>query len=177
MIYNDYGFENEIVLEDASFFINTDETKEIAEQLNKAKIGFTCVETRSLMHSSILQGINLVINENLTSLIISGLMMPLVYDALKTSIKLIFTHFSGSEKPPLILKCKTKSGSIIAPIPTELSNAQFDKYMDTVTIAIQNLKIDDTKHEQYVAECDLEKQSIKMLMLQQYGYVKHNETH
>ncbi len=178
-IFNENGYDAEIVLENGIYFLSQEDRQSIEDELKKVSIGFCCIEMRSGPQASLFRGIVTFINENLTSLIIGSLLMPAAYDVIKIIFKKIVAGIKNGpvrmvspnkiSLPTLILKFVTKKGYIDAPIPDNLSDAQFDKYMDLLKIAIQSLTEDKISKGELVAEYEPESEKVFIKTVLEYG--------
>lgn len=178
-VFNEYGFEYEIVVENGSRFLTSAERATIKNILFNEKIGFGCIELRSGPQASLFHGIAVFLNENLTSLLIGGLLMPSAYDVLKLAIKKIICSLknglvrilSGNKisLPILILKLSTGKGRIEAPIPQNLTDAQFDKYMDLLKSSIQSISESELDDKHLIAEYDSEQERVNIETILEYG--------
>lgn len=178
-IFNENGYNAEIVLENGTHFLSIEDRQSIEYELNKVSIGFCCIELRSGPQASLFRGIAAFINENLTSLIVGSLLMPGAYDTMKFILKKIVdgikngpVRMVSSNKisfPTFALKFVTKNGYIEAPIPDNLSDVQFDKYLDLLKIAIQSLTEDKIGKGELIAEYEPESGKVLIKTVLEYG--------
>jgi len=162
-MYFDEEYENNIMLENVSMLFSNEERDSIVQAFDEQEIGVLFFGKRG-MQSSIFDTAMIYINSNLTDLIIAGLLAPAAYDLLKNTILFVgrkisaFVHRAKKDAPVISLKMKSGDAEIIAPIPTNLSNEQFQMYMEMLQKALSEAnepklkKI--TKYECFVAECD-----------------------
>ncbi|NOW89762.1 hypothetical protein BCD91_001785 [Clostridium beijerinckii] len=152
--------ENIIVLENASDYLSDNEFMELYEQLSQYDIHLKSFESHA--PKAFLNDITVYISENITELMIAGLFMPTIYDIIKSSMKIIIFKIRGKVKIVQAGKIreavpcfnfKTKNGEIIAPIPSNLSEEQFERYMDEIKGAIQSIQPNQqTKYQSFVIE-------------------------
>lgn len=188
-VFNEYGYGAEIVLENGTFFLSPEDRQSVEYVLSKVDIGFVCIELRSEPQASFFQGIAVFINENLTSLIVGSFLMPGVYDAMKFAFKKIVNSIKNGpvrivsttkiSMPKCILKFVTKKGHIEVPIPNNLSDEQFEKYMNLLKIAIESLTEDTISKGELIAEFEpeLEKIHIKTVLEYGRGQLEKQQTH
>lgn len=178
-VFNENAYDAEIVLENGTLFISPEDMQSIEYVLSKVNIRFGCIELRSGPQASLFQGIAVFINENLTSLIVGSLLMPVAYDAIKYVFKKIVNGIKNGPvrmvstnkiyMPTFILKFATKKGHIEAPIPHDLSDIQFEEYMDLLNVAIQSLTEDIISKGQLIAEFEPESGKIHIQTVLEYG--------
>lgn len=116
-VFNDKGYESEIILENGTWFLKTEDLTQIEDILHVHDIGFICVEFRSEPQAALFRGLSVCINESLTSLIIGGIIMPATYDSIRYVFKKIrkkikegsifILSSKEASKPDLILTLKT----------------------------------------------------------------------
>ena len=184
-VFNEKYFEAEIILENGTLFLSPEDRQSIEHVLNKENIGFTCIELRSGPQASLFSGIIIFINENLTTLIINGLLMPSVYDTMKFVFNRIINGIKNgpikivtSNKisiPTPILKFSTTKGHLEAPIPENLSGMQFEKYIDLLIDAIQSLTSDEINKEHLIAEYEFEKGKVQIKSILEYGRAQYEK--
>lgn len=172
-IFNEKGFQAEIILENGTHFLSPEEREYFKDVLSKENIGFSCVESRSDSEASLFSKIVISFNQKLTSLLIEGLILPGVYDTIKLIVcKIVSGIKSGIMKifssksiaiPTPILKFSTPKGSIEAPIPENLPDTQFDKYMDMLVEAIQSLTEDIIREGHLVAEPEPQSGKVRIM--------------
>lgn len=178
-IFNENAYNAVIFLDNGTPIISSEDKQSIEYVLSKVNIGFGCIELHSGPQASLFRGIAVFINENLTSLIVGSLLMPVAYDAIKLAFKKIVSSIkNGSVRivttnkiymPTLILKFVTKKGLIEAPIPDDLSDVQFEKYIDLLNVAIQSLTDDIISQGELIAEFEPESGSIHIKTVLEYG--------
>ena len=139
--------ESIMFVEELYFVIPPDEQDEIKKMLNIHKINLVFFEKRKEPVASLFDAISIYLNEHLVSLIVAGI-MPVVYDAIKSSVLCLLKHIkklvvvSGSGKhKEASLKFNFRIGNIEinAPIPKELSDDQFSIYMEMLRTTIMEL--------------------------------------
>ena len=186
-IFGENAYDSKIVLENGDRFLSLEERELIEIKLNNVEIEFACVEINKGIQNSFLNGVEVFINENLTLLIVGGLFMPALYDALKFVVKKIRKGLKkGSVRivtpnrayiPPLILRFKTKKGELKAPIPNELTDVQFKKYMDSLISSMQSLTDDKISKEELIVDYKTETEKIHILTRYEYIQKKSEEQH
>lgn len=167
------NFENVIAADNLSLILSQEEKESIAAALNEQEIGLLFVEKRSMVQA-VFQTVYLYINENLTELIIAGLIAPAAYDAIKSTVSRIVDRMrkrlKNPEREAAVVSLKLESGNveITAPIPTTLTDEQFSQYMDMLRASVAQMSSDqdrDTKaRESFIAECVDENGSISIRM-------------
>lgn len=175
--------ENIIVLENASVYLSDNEFVELYEQLSQYDIHLKSFESHTPKAS--LNDINVFISENITELIIAGLFMPTIYDIIKSSMKIIIFKIRGKVKilqagkireAVPCLQFKTKNGEISAPIPSNLSEEQFERYMDEIKGAIQSIQPNpQTKYQSFVIERNEKSLKVEAKTMLQYANEKYQK--
>jgi len=151
---------SKIVLENAYGYITKDEFYDLKKKLAQHNI---CLETVEVGPKASLDDIIILINGNIVELMLGGFMMPALYDSVKSSIKFIIYRIREKVKIYQVgrkvrdaipcIELKTKNGEIKIPIPLNLPNEQFDRYMDEVHNAVQAIKPDLKKrYESFIIE-------------------------
>lgn len=145
---------NTIYLESGLNYLSEDEFENLYNDLDKVGIILEATkESEAVIKHSLWSDVAIYINENLTALIISGVIVPATYDVIKASLKLIIN--SIKEKVKIVqngevknsqpyIRFKTEKGELFALIPEDISDYQYDKYMDNVKEAINALSIDES---------------------------------
>lgn len=174
MIFKD---ENIIVLENASIYLSGAEFMELDEQLSQYDIHLKAFENHGPKGS--LHDINVFISENITELMIAGLLMPAIYDTIKSSMKIVIYKIRGKVKilqsgkireAIPCLELKTKNGQISAPIPLNLSEEQFERYMDEIKRAIESIQPNpQIKYESFVVEQNEKSLKVEAKTMLQYA--------
>lgn len=172
--------ENIIVLENASVYLSDNEFLELYEQLSQYDIHLKSFESHAPKAS--LNDINVFISENITELMIAGLFMPTIYDIIKSSMKIIIFKIRGKVKilqagkireVVPCLQFKTKNGEISAPIPSNLSEEQFERYMDEIKGAIQSIQPNpQAKYQSFVIEQNEKSLKVEAITMLQYANEK-----
>lgn len=113
---------------------------------------------------------------------IAGLFMPAIYDIIKSSLKIIIFKIKGKVKiiqsgkireAVPCLRFKTKNGEFSAPIPSNLSEAQFERYMDEIKEAIQSIQPNpQTKYQSFVIERNEKTLKVEVKTMLQYANEK-----
>lgn len=175
--------ENIIVLENASVYLSDNEFMELYEQLSQYDIHLKSYESH--VPKAALNDINVFISENITELMIAGLFMPTIYDIIKSSMKIIIFKIRGKVKilqagkireAVPCLQFKTKNGEISAPIPSNLSEEQFERYMDEIKAAIQSIQPNpQTKYQSFVIEQNEKSLKVEAKTIFQYANEKHQK--
>lgn len=174
----DSAYEDYIVVKNISFVISSEERSIITSRLNENNIGIEFIETRGI-ENSIFDAFSIYINAHLTELIISGLLAPAAYDAIKKAIYFIvkgmgrFAFRRKKEEPEVCIKFKNEKAEIIAPIPEYLNDIQFASYMDMLSNSIKELgqsQIYNMKDfDYYIIEFDNVKNKIVIKTITEYG--------
>ncbi|HZK55217.1 MAG TPA: hypothetical protein VFC84_13605 [Desulfosporosinus sp.] len=178
-VFNQNGYDAELVLENGALFLSPEDRRSIEDILSKVDIGFGCIELRNGPKASLFHGIAVFINENLTSLFVGRLLMPGAYDAIKFAFKKIVDGIkNGSARivsankismPECILKFVTKKGHLEVPIPNNLTDEQFEKYMDLLKVAIQTLNEDIINQGHLIAEFEMKSEKVIIKTVLEYG--------
>lgn len=178
-MFFDEKYENNIMLENISFLFSSEERDSIEKAFDEQEIGILFFEKRGIQNS-IFDTAMIYINSNLTDLIIAGLLAPAAYDLLKNTILFVgrkisaFVHRAKKDEPVISLKMKSGDAEIIAPIPTNLSNEQFQIYMDMLQKALLEANEPKlkkvTKYECFVAECDEKMEKVIVKTMLEYGH-------
>lgn len=175
----DEEYKSGIMLENFSLLFPDDERVQIKKLLNEQSIGVLFVETRGVQ-ASFIEAASIYINEHLTELILTGLIAPAAYDAIKIAISAVIGKIKSWFRPPkrdspvVCLKFKTANAEIIAPIPDYLSNEQFKIYMDTLRETLEHdskPKIEKvTRFEYFIVEENCDKTHIVTKTIAEYSY-------
>ena len=184
-IFSEDSYPSKVVVENGSKFLIPEDIELIESELNKVEIEFACVDMREGPQNVSLEGLWIFINENLTSLIITDLFMPALFETLKFVIKKIRKVLEKSQfkavtpkkiyTPSLILRFKTEKGELKAPIPSNLTDAQFDKYMDLLEKSFKDISSDTVCKKEQIVDCDIESGKINILTTLEYYQKKHDE--
>lgn len=171
-------YEDYIMVKNMSFVIGCEERNIITSKLNENNIGIEFIETRGI-ENSIFDAFSIYINAHLTELIITGLLAPAAYDAIKNSVILIvksicrFTFRRKKDEPEVCIKFKTDKAEIIAPVPENLNDTQFASYMDMLGNSIKELsqsQIYNVKRfDYYIIEFDNETNGTIIKTSTEYG--------
>ena len=175
--------ENIIVLENASDYLLDNEFMELNERLSRYDIHLEAFESHGPKAS--LDDISIFISENITELMIAGLLMPTIYDIIKSSMKIIVFKIKGKvkilqsgkirEAVPCI-QFKTRNGEIRAPIPYNLTEEQFERYMDEVKRAIESIQSNQQiKYESFVIEQNAKSFKIEAKTMLQYAQEQYQK--
>lgn len=169
--------ENIIVLENASVYLSDNEFIELDEQLSQYDINLKAFESHA--PKATLHDINVFISENITELMIAGLLMPAIYDIIKSSMKIIIFKIRGKVKilqsgkireAVPCLQFKTKNGEISAPIPSNLSEEQFERYMDEIKRSIERIQPNpQAKYESFVIKQNEKSLKVEVKTMLQYA--------
>lgn len=174
----DDTYEDYIMVKNIFFVISSEERNTIASKLNENNIGIEFIETRGI-ENSIFDAFSIYINAHLTELIISGLLAPAAYDAIKKTIYFIvkgigrFAFRSKKDGPEVCVKFKNERAEIIAPIPEYLNDIQFANYMDMLSKSIKELgqsQVYNIKEfDYYIIEFDNAKNKTVIKTITEYG--------
>jgi len=182
-------YKSAIGVENFPFFMldEFDEKRnELENLLKEHQIELVFIEKRSGPIASVFQAIPILINEHLTELIIAGLLFPAAYDAIKfTILRLVkgirqgfFLASSGKTVDASAkLKMNVGNAEILAPIPSDLTDEQFAKYMDMLPKALAELKCNQIpnveRYECFIIEYDDEK--LRTITMTQYARERWEE--
>ena len=172
-----------ILLENGAKYLAETELNDLTNKLKKSNIELKTMRIDGPKNS--LNDISIFIGGHITELIITGLLIPTAYDVLKSSLKFIVYKIkenvkiiqSGKvrEAQPCI-QFKTCNGEIIAPIPQNLSESQFDKYMDGVWQAVHAIKPNpEKKYESFIIEQNEDSLHIEAKTMLQYAQEQYNK--
>jgi hypothetical protein len=141
-----------IILENGPMYLTQTELNNLKRTLKESNITLQTFSNDTPKDA--LNDISVYICAHITELFIAGLLIPAAYDILKSSLKFII--FRIKEKVKIIQAGKVReaqpciqfqicNGEIIALIPKNLSENQFDKYMDELLQAVRSVKTDSRK--------------------------------
>lgn len=181
---------NIIVFRNVEQFITSEERQQLKAQLSKENLEINFFENHRLQ-ASIFDGIFLYINQNLTELIATGLLTPMIYDLIKSSVLFVFKRIcksfhvvtaEGSQKVKPSIQLECGNAGIIAIIPDNLSNDQFCAYMDLLKQTLSDFNESKfkhlLKHQSFIAEYNADSDCIKVETITEYGceqMAKQNE--
>jgi len=181
-------YKSAIWVENFPFFMIDENRNELENLLKEHHIELIFIEKRSGAIASIFQAIPIFINEHLIELIIAGLLFPATYDAIKfTILRLVkgirqgFFLASSGEKIDSSAKLKMNVGSaeILAPIPSDLTDEQFAKYMDMLPKALAELKRNQIPkiemYECFIIEYRPDNEELRTITMKQYASERHKE--
>lgn len=189
-MWSDEKCDNKIVLRNVYHLITAEEREKLEEDFANQKIGIDFYETRG-MQMSVFDCIYLYLNQNLSELLITGLLAPAAYDLIKSSalflikrVKKLLHKVSAKRisevKPSIQLKCG--NAEITAVIPDNLSDEQFYAYMDLLKQTLSEVNEHKfqplLKYQSFIAEYDANSNYIKVSTITEYGYeqiAKQNE--
>jgi hypothetical protein len=149
-----------IILENGANYLTEDEYFELRKKFKEQ--GMDLLATKSDGPKASFNDISIFISQNTTELIIAGLMMPVVYDTLKTVIS--FAIRKIKEKVKIVqsgqiraaqpcIKFQMSNCDIIAPIPSDLTDEQFSIYFDFINEAIKTIQCNPaTRYEHFIIE-------------------------
>lgn len=181
---------NIIVFQNVKQFITSEERQQLKAGLSRENLEINFFENHT-PQASVFDGIFLYINQNLTQLIVTGLLAPMTYDLIKSSVLFVFKRICKSfhvvtakglqkVKPSIQLKCG--NAEIIAIIPDDLSNDQFCAYMDLLKQTLSDFSESKFKHllkyQLFIAEYNADSNCIKIKTITEYGceqMAKQNE--
>lgn len=172
-----------ILLENGAKYLSETELNDLTNKLKKINIELKTMSNDSPKMS--LNDISVFVGGHITELIITGLIIPTAYDVLKSSLKFIVYKIkenvkilqSGKvrEAQPCI-QFKTCNGEVIAPMPQNLSESQFDKYMDGVWQAVNAIKPNPEKeYESFIIEQNKDSLKIEVKTMLQYAQEQYNK--
>lgn len=175
MVYDD-DYKLSIATENAP--LRPSEQQEIRLTLSRYDIGIAFLENRSFVNS-IFDFIPIFLNPDITNLLISGLMMPAAYDALKKCLFYMISMISvrknktGEKESGVSFRLKIDNADICAPIPVGLSDKQFSAYMDMIkdSFTIVSKKQEETKgdYHQVFMMYDNEREQVDIKTVQNYA--------
>ncbi|KTE90018.1 hypothetical protein AT727_08810 [Desulfitobacterium hafniense] len=149
-----------ILLENGANYLTEDEFFELREKSKEQ--GMDLLATKNDGPKASFNDISIFISKNTTELIIAGLMMPVVYDTLKTvisfaikkikeKVKIVQSGKIRAAKP--CIKFQMLNCEIIAPIPLDLSDEQFSIYFDSINEAVKTIQCNPaTRYEHFIIE-------------------------
>lgn len=173
-----------VCLENGANYLADTELIEIRSRLKEQ--GIELHVTNNTYPKASLNDISIFISQNVTELIITGLIMPMAYDIIKNTIKFVVKKIkenvkimqSGEirEAEPSICY-KTQNGEIIAPIPKGLTDYQFDVYLDLIRDGIQTIKYNPSeKYEYFIIEPRDTYENIEVKTILQYAQEQSKKT-
>lgn len=178
-MYFDEKYENNIMLENISMLFSNEERDSIVQAFDEQEIGVLFFEKRDIQNT-VFDTVMIYINSNLTDLIIAGLLAPTAYDLLKKMILFVgrkisaFVFRTKKDEPAISLKMKSGDAEIIAPIPTNLSDEQFEMYFNMLQKSLSEASEPKlkkvTKYECFIAECDEKMEKVVVKTIHEYGY-------
>ncbi len=166
-----------VLLENSMQYFSDEEFESLQKKLSQNNVYLMSFENRHPKGS--LGDIGIFISKHATELIITGVIMPAVYEVIKASLKLIVyrikerVKISQSGKIREIVPCLifiTQYGEVRAPIPINLPKEQFERYMDEVKNAIESIKPNPRiKYEYYIIEQNENTLQVEVKTILQYG--------
>ncbi|MBN7773553.1 hypothetical protein [Clostridium aminobutyricum] len=170
----------EIYLPGGINYLSQDELTNIQSELNKYDI--TLIATDDHAPQASFNDICIFISQNTTELIVSGLMMPVAYDVLVKSIKFVIQKIKEKvkilqggqvrEAQPSI-HFKTENSELIAPIPQNLTDEQFNKYFESINEAIKTIHHNsEKKYEYFIIEQQNDGLRVEVKTIIQYAQDK-----
>ncbi|WP_097005209.1 hypothetical protein [Lacrimispora amygdalina] len=178
MVYDD-KYKLSIATENAP--LRPSEQQEIRLMLSRHDIGIAFLEHRSIINS-VLDSIPIFLNPDITNLLISGLMMPAVYDALKKCLLYMVAKISvrknitEEKESGVAFRLNIDNADIYAPIPAGLSDKQFSAYMDMIknSFTIISKKQEETKadYHQIFIMYDNEREKVDIKTVQDYAKIQ-----
>ena len=165
-----------IVLENAP--LKPSEQQKINEMINKYGIDVCFLEYRAIVNS-VFDSIPVFLNPDITNLLISGFMMPAVYDAFKECLHYMVMkissrkHLKEKNESGVAFRLKINNADIYAPIPSGLSDTQFSTYMDMIKSSFMkvNKEQEETKadYQQLFLMYDSETEKVEIKTVQDYA--------
>ncbi len=150
---NKYG---EIFLPEGINYLSQHELTNMQSELSR--YGINLIATDDHTPKASLNDICIFISQNITELIVSGLMMPVAYDVFVKSIKFIIQKIKEKvkilqggqvrEAQPSI-HFRTENSELIAPIPKDLTDEQFNEYFEAINEAIKTIHHNSEKRYEY----------------------------
>lgn len=136
---------NGMILINGYMCFTLEDRKKLERSFEKNNMEIFFIDQRGI-NNSIFGGIEIILSNNLFSMLVGGLLMPAVYDVLKISlvdikkkIKSSNVIFLRANKKPetinAVIKIKTDVGEIIASIDKELSPEEVEKYIEALIMA------------------------------------------
>ena len=178
------GQEMIIMLENPVLYFSDHEFKSLQKNLSENNIYLMPMEKR-YGPMAYFGDIGVYISEHITELILTGLIMPFIYDILKEALKTIVyrikekvkTMQSGRiHKSVPYIEFKTRNGEIRVIIPPDLPQENFEKFMDEVRNAIKSIKLNpEIKYENYIIERHENTLKVKVKTIFQDGQEKANK--
>lgn len=136
--------------------------------------GMVLLATKGYSPKAAIGDLIIYINQHMTELIVSGLFTPAAYDVLKlgvcSALRKIKENFKMLQGGKLrnaepCIKYHLHNMEIIAPIPSNLSNKQFNKYFDSINELIKevNSSYPIEKEESLIIESNGSKLELKTI--------------
>lgn len=189
-MYPDEKCDNSIIFQNVSHLLTPEERDKLEKDFSSYKIEIAFYETRGIQ-MSVFDCIFLYFNQNLSELIITGLLAPVVYDLIKSSALFLFKRIKkllhkvtvkGITKVTPSIRLKCGNAEITAVIPDNLSDEQFYAYMDLLKQTLSDVNEHKfqplLKYQAFIAEYDANSNYIKVSTITEYGYeqiAKQNE--
>lgn len=174
---------NFIILENGMAYLSNDEFTALNVLLAQNSINLSYFQNPGPKAS--LNDINIFISQNITELMTAGILLPAVYDVIKAALKTIVYKIKGkvkilqSGKVREAVPCltfKTVNGEIKAPIPTDLTEDQFERYMDELERAIESIRPDPlVRYEIFIAEQNEKTRIIEVKTMLQYAHEQYQK--
>ncbi|MFL2076090.1 hypothetical protein [Marinilactibacillus psychrotolerans] len=172
-----------LVLINSSIYFTAHERTEMKHKFKSNDMEIFFLEQRSIQNS-FLDGLEIILNNNLFNIIAGGLIMPATYDLLKKSLVTIVKKIRSSNililrankdaKPTkAIIKVKTEIGEFIAPIDQEISEDKVEEYINAFVKGYKAAKVSGNKNQYFIVDKSSD-QTLEVLLLSDY-LKKHNK--
>jgi hypothetical protein len=175
---------NGLILINSYMCFTPEERKKLEESFEKNDMEIFFIEQRGI-NSSIFDGIEIILNNNLFNMLVGGVLMPAAYDILKNSLVVIVKKIKNSNvkflranKDPepinAVIKIKTDVGEIIASIDQELTPEEVEKYIEALIMAHKIASNTLDNKNQYFIVDKTSDGELEVLLLSEY-LKKHNK--
>lgn len=120
------------------------EQQDIKNAVNKYGMDIIFLEQRAIIHS-LLEPVPVFLNPDMINLLISDVMMPAAYDALKSSLHYMVVKISSRKsivdetESGVVFRLRINHLDIFAPIPSNLSDKLFFEYMDMIKSSVTTI--------------------------------------
>lgn len=175
---------NGVILINSFIYFTSEEKKELEQKFEKNNMKIFYLEQRGIQNS-IFEGMEIILNNNLFNMLVGGLLMPVAYDILKTSLVSIVNKIKNSngkivrahraaESVNAVIKIKMDAGKIIASIEQELSTEEVEKYIQAFVKAYEIANNTPNGKNQYFIVDKTSDNNLEILTLPDY-LKKHNK--
>ena len=110
---------NGVILINSFIYFTSEEKKELEQKFEKNNMKIFYLEQRGIQNS-IFEGMEIILNNNLFNMLVGGLLMPVAYDILKTSLVSIVNKIKNSNGK--IVRAHRAAESVNAVIKIKMDN-------------------------------------------------------